>query len=228
MTLGEYIYKVRQRRNMQQKQLAELTGTTQSMISALERDKCKPSEEMLAKICKALGVKPSQLPTNYKHDRGQMSISETVNKKDYVKKRTNGLTDLREHLNLTLRDVEEKTGLNNSDISLWERGMRNPPAYAYSLLCKAYNVTLEELLDAATNRPVDKELPKTPLEAARLRAEKSIAECAKLLGFEAATYQKVEDGTFTVTVGDAIRLAKFFDIEDFTEFARSFTKDGER
>ena len=227
MTLGEYIYKARLKRNMSQKQFGELVDSTQPMISAYERDKCKPSEEQLAKICKALGVKPSKLPTNYKRDRDQMSISETVNKKDYVKKRTNGLTDLRERAGLSLTQVEERIGYVDSTISRWEQGLCNPPAHAYRLLCKAYNVTLEELLDAATNRPVEKEAPKTPREAARLRAGKSIAECAEFIGTDTLTYQNFEDGTVMISVDGAIKLAKFFGIEDFAEFAKSFTKDGE-
>lgn len=216
--------RIHRQRGMTQPQLADLMGTTQGQISAWELGKRTPNAENVAKLCKALRTTPGRLFPN--NDLGdQMSISETVNKKDYVKKRTNGLTDLRERAGLSLRQVEEKTGLDTSTICKWESGMHNLPANAYRILCKAYNVTLEELLDAATNRPADE--PKTPLEAARLRAGKSIAECAKLLNFEAATYQKIEDGTLTVAVGDAIKLAKFFGIEDFAEFAKSFTKDGE-
>lgn len=213
---ANYLLKARLKRNMTQQQFADFIGVTQTTVSSWERGINIPTHgEKLSKLCKALKITPNKLFPNKEYSSGQMSISET--------EKANGLKDLRERAGLTLIQAEEKIGYDDTTISRWERGVYNLPAGAYRPLCEAYGVTLEELLDAAANRPADKKPPKTPLEVARLRARKSIAECAELLNFTAETYQKVENDILTVTVGDALRLANFLGIDDFNEFKRCFT-----
>lgn len=221
---ANYLLKARLKRNMTQQQFADFIGVTQATVSSWERGATAPTQEaQLSKLCKALKITPKQLFPYKECDSGQISISETANTKPYEVKRTNGLKDLRERTGLSQIQVGEKIGYVDTTISRWEHGACNLPAEAYRPLCEVYNVTMEELLDAAANRPADKKPPETPLEAARLRARKSIAECAELLNFTAETYQKVENDILTVTVGDALRLANFLGVDDFNEFKRCFT-----
>lgn len=219
---ANYLLKARLKRNMSQYQFADFIGVSQATISAWERGVSIPTQgTKLSKLCKALKITPNQLFPNKEWGSDQMSISETAN----TKPDANGLKDLRERAGLTQRQVAEEIGCGDTSISCWERGIFNLPAGAYRPLCEAYGVTLEELLDAAANKPVEKEPPKTPLEAARLRAFKFVEECAKVIGTDEATYRKLEDGTLTVPVASAIKLANFLGIDDFDEFKRCFTKE---
>ena len=219
---ANYLLKARLKRNMSQRQFADFIGVSQNTVSSWERGKTVPKLGVAVfKLCKALKITPNQLFPNKERDSDQMSISETAN----TKPDANGLKDLRERAGLSQKQVSEKVGHAKSTIWEWESGTRNPPADAYRPLCEAYGVTLEELLDAAANKPVEKEPPKTPLKAARLRAFKFIEECAKVIGTDEATYRKLEDGTLTVPVASAIKLANFLGIDDFDEFKRCFTKE---
>ena len=56
LKLGLQIIAMRERRHITQKQLAERTGTTQSVISRIERGNQNCSVETLLSIAKALGV----------------------------------------------------------------------------------------------------------------------------------------------------------------------------
>lgn len=219
---ANYLLKARLKRNMTQYQFADFIGVTQATISAWERGVSIPKQGVaLSKLCKALKITPKQLFPNKEWGGDQMSISETAN----TKPDANGLKGLRERAGLTQRQVAEKIGCGDTSISSWERGIFNLPASAYRPLCEAYGVTLEELLDAAANKPVEKKPPKTPLEVARLRAGKSTAECAELIDVDEAIYRRFEEGVLTVTVGSAIKLAIFLGIDDFNEFKRCFTKE---
>ena len=224
MNTSNNIRRFRVKREMMQIELAEKIGVTPSTVSLWETGARIPQERNIRMLCKALNVSREKLFPTYSGNE-QMSINETVGKKPYARKNTNGLKDLRERAGLTTRQVEEKINVSKTTISEWENGKRNVTASAYRPLCELYNVTLEELLDAATNRPVEEEYqPKTSIEAARLRAGKSIEECAEYCGTDADTYLKFEDGILTVSISGAIRLAKYLGIEDFTEFESCFAK----
>lgn len=223
---ANYLLKARLKRNMSQAQFADFIGVSPTTVSFWERGITEPRPGVaLAKLCKALKITPNQLYPNKEWGSDQMSIGETANTKPYEAKKANGLKDLRERAGLSQKQVAEKLGHVKSAIWAWESGASNLPASAYRPLCEAYGVTLEELLDAAANKPVEKEPPKTPLEAARLRAGKSIAECAELIDVDEAIYRRFEEGVLTVTVGSAIKLAIFLGIDDFNEFKRCFTKE---
>ena len=57
---------------------------------------------------------------------------------------------LREEKNLSLRQVEIKTGVSNSYLSYLERGLREiPTAEVLKKLSGAYNVSYEDMLKAA-------------------------------------------------------------------------------
>jgi transcriptional regulator with XRE-family HTH domain len=62
---------------------------------------------------------------------------------------------LRAETGLSLRDVEERTGLDKQTISLLERGMRRRP-YGRTLakLAHLYDVSPEELIGEATGVPL--------------------------------------------------------------------------
>ena len=56
MTLGQRIKALRQERGLQQRQLAEKSGLTPSMVSQIESGRLTPSLHTLGKLARALGV----------------------------------------------------------------------------------------------------------------------------------------------------------------------------
>ena len=56
MAIGETIREYRKKRNLTQKQLGELSGTSESTIKQYELGKRQPRIEQLKKIAEALGV----------------------------------------------------------------------------------------------------------------------------------------------------------------------------
>ena len=61
MTTGERIKEARKHRKMTQKQLADKIGVTGSRVSDWEQGIHRPGVDILANICTALNVSPSEL-----------------------------------------------------------------------------------------------------------------------------------------------------------------------
>lgn len=59
--IGKQVRKIRESKDISQKELAEKMGTNQSVISELETGKYNPSVQYLERIAKVLKVKFSQL-----------------------------------------------------------------------------------------------------------------------------------------------------------------------
>lgn len=59
--IGNRIRKYREDRKLNQKQLAELIGVSNSRVSNWEQGINRPDADILAEICKALQVSPSEL-----------------------------------------------------------------------------------------------------------------------------------------------------------------------
>ncbi len=59
--IGNRIRKYREDRNLSQKQLAELIGVSNSRVSNWEQGINRPDADILAEICRALQVSPSEL-----------------------------------------------------------------------------------------------------------------------------------------------------------------------
>lgn len=59
--IGIRIRKYREIRNLSQKQLAELIGVSNSRVSNWEQGINRPDADILAEICRALQVSPSEL-----------------------------------------------------------------------------------------------------------------------------------------------------------------------
>lgn len=59
--IGERLKRIRLRRAMSQRKLAEAAGMSQRAIVDLETDKREPHPSTLGKLAKALGVEPAEL-----------------------------------------------------------------------------------------------------------------------------------------------------------------------
>ena len=61
MTVGENIRRIRQERNLTQKQLGEMVGASEAYIRAYESGRRNPKPSSLEKIANALSVNPEVL-----------------------------------------------------------------------------------------------------------------------------------------------------------------------
>ena len=59
--IGERIRKFREKRNLNQKDLAEMIGVSNSRISNWEQGINRPSADIVADLCRALKISPSEL-----------------------------------------------------------------------------------------------------------------------------------------------------------------------
>lgn len=59
--LGDELRRARVAAGLTQEKLAENAGVDRTYVSLLERDKQSPSVEMLFRVCRALGIRPSTL-----------------------------------------------------------------------------------------------------------------------------------------------------------------------
>ncbi len=66
---GERLMQLREDRNMTQKELAKVTGLSQSYIARLERHHAPPSEETLKRLAKGLGIEVDELKTKTLENR---------------------------------------------------------------------------------------------------------------------------------------------------------------
>ncbi len=79
MNLGQRIRELRRSRGISQKQLAELTGLSQSFISTIERGEKNISINSLKKICSALGMSLSEF---FNRDNLHNGSNSVINKMD--------------------------------------------------------------------------------------------------------------------------------------------------
>lgn len=71
--VGKRIKEERQKRNINQKELAKKIGIQNSTLSQYEHGKSEPNQEMLFKIAKTLGVNVSDLiPSNYRMEDNEL------------------------------------------------------------------------------------------------------------------------------------------------------------
>ena len=126
--LGENIKKIRLSKALTIKDLADSTGLTVGYLSNLERgEKTNPSYEVIQKIANALSV---PMVDFYKEEPPKNILGYNIKR-------------LRKEKNITLKDLEEKTGITNSYISAIENGRKiNPSQEKLEMLANALNVNL--------------------------------------------------------------------------------------
>lgn len=75
---------------------------------------------------------------------------------------------------LTLKDIENKTGINNGNLSRWERNEVLPNIVACIQLAETYNISLNELLG------IDSEFSTTGIKRESVRTATDEAELLEL------------------------------------------------
>jgi transcriptional regulator with XRE-family HTH domain len=106
-TWGEHLRRQRILRGISQPESANEIGVSEEEVWRWEAGKRRPSVPLLPRLIEFLGYCP------YDPDAS-------------LKKR---LTDVREALGLTRREVARRLGVDDSTVSRWESGERRPPAW---------------------------------------------------------------------------------------------------
>lgn len=76
MDIGKQVKRLRESKGLTKTRLAKLSGVSQSYISDIEAGKKKPTVEILAKICSALGISlPDFFAGEYKVDPDALYLS---------------------------------------------------------------------------------------------------------------------------------------------------------
>lgn len=101
MEIGKRIKKLRQEKDIKQKDFAEIIGLAQGALSSIESGNTKPSLDTIVAVCKEFNVSPNWLITGNEHierpDEEKMGFKE-------FKSRTEKLI---EESNLSEEEVEE-------------------------------------------------------------------------------------------------------------------------
>lgn len=139
MSYGEFIREQRVKSGYKsQRKLADKSGISSATISRIESEIQKPEVETLRDLSKYL------TSTTFKELMNICGYGEDDNSfGEYLKK-------IRTEKKLSTRDIQKKTGISNSYISLIESGKKGTPSPdVLKKLYKVLNVSYEELMHVA-------------------------------------------------------------------------------
>lgn len=137
---------LRKEKNLTQFELAHQLNIDQTTISKWELDKALPDTAMLIKLAEFFDVS-----TDYLLSRSEYYYPDKISnnaKIDGAILKSLGET-LKEHRilrNLSLKEIENKTGINNGSLSRWERNEVLPSIDACIRLDEFYGISVDELL----------------------------------------------------------------------------------
>lgn len=133
--LGNNIKKYRLLMNFTRKDLAQKIGVTESTVSRYESNERTPNLKILKSIADALGVTINDLINNIENNM----IDENVSIGDKIK-------EYREIINITQKDLAEKSGLSESAIKYYETNKRNPKLETLSKIAEALGISINDLI----------------------------------------------------------------------------------
>lgn len=117
----------------------------------------------------------------------------------------NRLRELRERSGLSLRELDEATGIDYSSIAFYERGKRQMSNRAQRILADYFGVSIDYLLGHT---------PKVVCRVEALRTAKGMSqrELSEAIGFSHATISRIEAGDRKISTPQAKALADFFGV----------------
>lgn len=128
--LGDKIKALRKEKKLTQDDLANILNVHKTNVSKWERNKYKPSIDILANIA----------------DYFQVSVDYLIDNEPAILLGEK-LKDLRKTKGLTLKEVADNIGLGESTISLYENNNRRPDYVTLNKLSALYNVSIDYLLN---------------------------------------------------------------------------------
>lgn len=151
MNIATALKDLRIEANLTQKDLAKKLNIGQSTIAQYERGDREPTIHNLSLYAKFFGVTVDEL----------LGISEeraagaNLPMSDGASKMRNFGEILKEHRlvrGMTLKEIEKATGINNGNLSRWERGEVLPNIDFCVQLANFYGITIDELLGVSEER----------------------------------------------------------------------------
>ena len=117
----------------------------------------------------------------------------------------NRLRELRERSGLSLRELDEATGIDYSSIAFYERGKRQMSNRAQRILADYFGVSIDYLLGHT---------PKVVCRVEALRTAKGMSqrELSEAIGFSHATISRIEAGDRKISTPQARAIADFFGV----------------
>lgn len=145
ITLGSRIKNARKAKGYTQKYLADLCGVSQQTISLIERDKYKslPHLSTLKLICNALDIAFNDLLDEYYYIKEGATPLATAIKNARMAK------------GYSQSDLSSLCGISSDHISRIECGSVTPYLSTLELICKALEISLDELLKNSEYRGYD-------------------------------------------------------------------------
>jgi len=156
--VARMIYELRNEAGLKQKELAELIGTTQSVISRLEdADYSGHSLSMLSRIAKALNQKLNVFMATKENEKIRFVFQEVAR-------------GLRRDKGLGIDKFTEKSGIDKADVIAMERHPSYKPSpLVIHKLSKFYNIPQKKL--AILAGAIKEMPPKVEAEASRFAAQ---------------------------------------------------------
>lgn len=145
-TLGSKIKNARKAKGYTQKDLADLCGVCQQTISLIERDISIPHLSTLKSICRALDIDLNDL------------LEESCYIKEGVTPLATAIKNARIAKGYSQNDLSSSSGISSDHISRIECGSINPYLSTLELICKALEISLDELLKNSEYRGYDASL----------------------------------------------------------------------
>lgn len=175
--LGENIKKIRLSKSLTIKDLADSTGLTVGYLSNLERgEKTNPSYEVIQKIANALSV---PMVDFYKEEPPKNILGYNIKR-------------IRKEKNITLKQLEDITGISNSYISDLENSRRvNPSVEKLEMLANALNVNL---IDFYSEKKTSKNFLGENIKKIRLSKNLSMTKLESLSGVKSSYISNIENG----------------------------------
>lgn len=149
MSLGNRILKVLYERNLTQKELAKMVGTTEVSIGRYVNDKREPSATMISDIAKALKVSTDYLLGMSESIRNIPNSKTVELEEEFPESMANFQTRLKElriRENLSQIELSKKLNISNVTLSQYENGVRRPDLNTVSEFADFFNVTTDYLL----------------------------------------------------------------------------------
>ena len=192
--INEGIKRYRKENHLSQEKLAQILGYKKNAISQWETGKREPNLDCILKMAFYFNVSIDNLINNKQNTEGKM---------------INNLRNIRVKNNKTQSDIAKLTGFNQTYVSKWENGEREPDIATLIKLANYFNVSVDELVgNVSTNQEVHKFGER--LRDYRKQNKLGQVELAKKLKIANGTISMWENNLRVPDIYNLIALSKIF------------------
>ena len=142
---GEKLRKLREERNLSQKELGDkMGGITQQTIAQYEKKETVPKFETVSKIANALEINPNIFYSDF--SQSVADDSEEIGER---------IKELRKSKKVSQKELAQKTGLSIGSIQGYEQGRYNPKLEAIVKIAGALGVDLKVFYDVLSKENIE-------------------------------------------------------------------------